>query len=112
MILGLRSVENFCDEAEYVPERGDVVWLDLSPQVGHEQAGRRPVVIVSPTEYNRLVRLALVCPITSRRKGYPFEVLLPDGLQVQGVVLAGQLKSVDWEGRRAEFICKVPLDLV
>jgi mRNA interferase MazF len=93
---------------EYVPERGDIVWISLSPQVGHEQAGRRPALVVSPSSYNRRLRLALVFPITSRRKGYPFEVPLPEGLAVRGVVLADQLKSIDWQGREAEFICRVP----
>jgi len=90
------------------PDRGDVVWIDFDPQAGHEQGGRRPALIVSPRSYNRKVGLALLCPITSQSKGYPFETPLPKGLKVTGVVLADQVKSVDWHARRAEFCCKAP----
>jgi mRNA interferase MazF len=90
------------------PDRGDIVWIDFDPQAGHEQGGRRPALIVSPRSYNRKVSLALLCPITSQRKGYPFETPLPKGLKVTGVVLADQVKSVDWHARRAEFCCKAP----
>ena len=96
----------------YVPARGDVVWLDLSPQAGHEQAGRRPAIVVSPQAYNRKVGLALFCPITSKAKGYPFEVTLPEGLEVQGVILADQLKSLDWRVRRARRIAPVPSEVL
>jgi mRNA interferase MazF len=92
----------------YVPERGDVVWLQFDPQVGHEQAGKRPALVLSPSAYNGRVGLALLCPITSQRKGYPFEVPLPAGLRVQGVVLADQIKSLDWRVRRAERADSVP----
>jgi mRNA interferase MazF len=92
----------------YVPERGDAVWITLNPQAGHEQAGRRPAVTLSPAAYNGRVGLALFCPITNQIKGYPFEVLLPPGLPVTGVVLADQLKSLDWQARRAEWICRLP----
>jgi mRNA interferase MazF len=90
------------------PDRGDIVWIDFDPQAGHEQGGRRPALIVSPRSYNRKVGLALLCPITSQRKGYPFETPLPKNLKVTGVVLADQVKSVDWHARRAEFCCKAP----
>ena len=92
----------------YVPERGDVVWLQFNPQAGHEQAGHRPVLVVSPKAYNDPVGLALVCPITSQVKGYPFEVLLPDGFEVEGVVLADQLKSLDWRARKARRLARAP----
>ena len=92
----------------YVPERGDVVWISLNPQVGHEQAGRRPAVVVSPRSYNAKVGLGLFCPITSHAKGYPFEVSLPAGLPVSGVVLADQVKSLDWRVRQAEFAARLP----
>jgi mRNA interferase MazF len=92
----------------YVPERGDVVWLQFDPQAGHEQAGKRPALVLSPSAYNGRVGLALLCPITSQRKGYPFEVPLPIGLKVQGVVLADQVKSLDWRFRRAERVDIVP----
>ena len=94
--------------ALHVPDRGDVVWVDFDPQAGHEQAGRRPALIVSPQSYNQKVGLVLLCPITNQRKGYPFEVPLPKGLRVAGVVLADQVKSMDWHARRAEFCCRVP----
>lgn len=85
----------------YVPERGDVVWLQFDPQAGHEQAGRRPAFVVSPSAYNRKVGLALFCPITSRVKGYPFEVPLPERGKARGVILSDQLKSLDWRARKA-----------
>jgi mRNA interferase MazF len=92
----------------YVPGRGDIVWLQFDPQAGHEQAGKRPALVLSPSAYNGRVGLALLCPITSQRKGYPFEVALPTGLRVQGVVLADQVKSLDWRVRRAERVDGVP----
>ena len=94
--------------ARYVPRQGDVVWLNFDPQAGHEQAGRRPAVVVSPATYNGQVGLALLCPITRQVKGYPFEVKLPEGLGVGGVILADQLKNLDWQVRRAEFIAALP----
>ena len=90
------------------PSRSDLVWLDLSPQTGHEQEGRRPALVISPLAYNRKVGLALVCPVTSRRKGYPFEVALPEQGDVTGVVLSDQLKSLDWRAQRAERVGTVP----
>lgn len=89
----------------YVPERGDVVWITFNPQAGHEQAGRRPAVVLSPKAYNGKVGLALLCPVTSQVKGYPFEVSLPDGLPVSGVILSDQIKSLDWRARNAERAC-------
>ena len=96
----------------YVPARGDAVWITLNPQAGHEQAGRRPALVVSPASYNGKVGLVVLCPITSQVKGYPFEVTVPSGLRVGGVVLSDQVKSLDWRMRRAEFICKVPRQTV
>jgi len=96
----------------YLPNRGDVVWISLNPQAGHEQAGRRPAVVVSPPAYNRKVGLALLCPITSQIKGYPFEVIIPQGLKLSGAVLSDQVKSLDWRARRAELICKLPKDTI
>ena len=92
----------------YVPERGDIVWISLNPQAGHEQAGRRPAVVVSPRSYNGKVGLALFCPITSQAKGYPFEVSLPSDVPVTGVVLTDQVKSLDWRARKAEFSVRLP----
>ena len=92
----------------YVPQRGDVVWITLNPQSGHEQAGRRPAMVLSPGIYNEKVELAILCPITNQIKGYPFEVLMPDGLPVSGVILADQIKNLDWRVRDAEWICTLP----
>jgi len=95
-------------QVPYVPQRGDIVWLDFNPQAGHEQAGRRPALVISPAAYNEKTGLALLCPITSKAKGYPFEVLLPARLKVSGVVLIDHVKNLDWGARRAEFIAKLP----
>lgn len=95
-----------------VPDRGDVVWISLTPQAGHEQAGRRPAVVLSPARYNGKVGLAVLVPITSQEKGYPFEVRIPQGLPVEGVILADQVKSLDWKARRAELICALPGETV
>ncbi|MBT9156400.1 MAG: Endoribonuclease MazF [Firmicutes bacterium] len=92
----------------YVPARGDLVWLAFSPQAGHEQAGRRPALCISPQEYNGKVGLALFCPITSQRKGYPFEVELPLDSDVTGVILADHVKSFDWQARKTRFIGVLP----
>ena len=94
----------------YVPERGDIAWLELSPQAGHEQAGRRPAAVLSPKAYNGKAGLCLACPVTSQAKGYPFEVEIPGGLPVAGVILADQIKSLDWRARRAQFACSLPRD--
>ncbi len=92
----------------YIPDRGDVVWITLSPQAGHEQAGRRPAVVLSPAAYNGKVGLAILCPVTSQIKGYPFEALIPQGLPVSGAVLADQVKSLDWRAGEAELACTLP----
>ena len=81
------------------------MWIDFTPQTGHEQAGRRPALILSPEEYNRRTGLAVACPVTGKAKGYPFEVGLPEGLPIAGVVLADHVRSIDWRARRAERIC-------
>lgn len=91
-------------KSAYVPAQGDLIWFDFDPQAGHEQGGRRPAIVLSAKDYNQLIGLALVCPVTNRMKGYPFEVKLPDGLPIMGVVLADHVKSQDWRARRAEFI--------
>jgi mRNA interferase MazF len=96
----------------YVPQRGDAVWISLDPQAGHEQAGRRPALVLSPSAYNGRVGLALLCPITSQLKGYPFEVPIPAGSTVTGVVGADQVKSLDWRARKAVRIGAVPEEVV
>lgn len=92
----------------YVPDRGDLVWLQFNPQAGHEQAGKRPALVISPAAYNGKVGLSLLCPVTSKIKGYPFEVIIPQDLPIEGVILSDQVKSLDWQSRQAAFICKVP----
>jgi mRNA interferase MazF len=89
----------------YCPE---IVWLDFDPQAGREQAGRRPAYVLSPRKYNQRTGLALVCPITSQVKGYPFEVRLPEGLAVKGAILADHVKSLSWMARNAAYICSSP----
>ncbi len=97
---------------EYVPARGDIIWITFQPQAGHEQAGRRPAMVLSPAAYNGKVGLAILCPITSQVKGYPFEVLIPEGAGVKGVILADQVKSLDWRAREAELICTLSEETV
>jgi mRNA interferase MazF len=91
----------------YAPERGDAVWLDFDPQAGHEQAGRRPALVISPLAYNKKVGLALLCPITSQIKGYPFEVVIPKGHKATGAILSDQVKSLDWQIRNIRYICRL-----
>ena len=96
----------------YCPKRGDIVWLSFSPRTGHEQTGCRPALVLSPEPYNRKVGLALLCPVTSQVKGYPFEVRIPPGIAVSGAVLSDQVKSLDWKARKAAFCCRLPEDSV
>jgi mRNA interferase MazF len=98
--------------APCAPDRGDLVWLTFDPQAGQEQRGRRPALVLSPRAYNARVGLGLFCPITSQVKGYPFEVALPQKGKITGVVLADQLRSLDWRARKAEFAAKAPADTV
>jgi mRNA interferase MazF len=97
--------------AGFVPDRGDLIWLTFDPQAGHEQAGRRPALVLSPKVYNQKAGMALVCPVTNRGKGYPFEVTVPKGYGVTGVILADHLKSVDWRARTAAPIGGLPADV-
>ncbi|MEW6173530.1 MAG: type II toxin-antitoxin system PemK/MazF family toxin [Bacillota bacterium] len=96
----------------YTPRRGDVIWITLTPQAGHEQAGRRPAVVLSPAAYNSRVGLALLCPVTNQVKGYPFEVMIPDGLAISGAILADQIKSLDWRAREAKMVCTTVMGTV
>ena len=96
----------------YDPDQGDVIWIMLNPQSGHEQAGHRPAIVLSPKSYNTRVGLLICCPITSQEKGYPFEVKIPSGLPITGVILADQVKSLDWQARNASFICKLSHTIV
>ena len=92
----------------YVPDQGDLVWLDFDPQAGYEQAGRRPALVLSPKAYNKATNLMLCCPVTSRVKGYPFEVVIFGSPKISGVALSDQIRSLDWESRNADFIDRVP----
>lgn len=96
----------------YFPERGDIVWINMPPQAGHEQAGRRPAIVLSPSSYNNKVGLAILCPITNQIKGYPFEVIIPDGYNIKGAILADQIKSLDWRARNVVFHCQLPANIV
>ena len=98
--------------SNYVPDRGDLVWLQFNPQAGHEQAGHRPALVVSPRSYNGRVGLALLCPVTSHVKGYPFEVVLPAGGNAAGAILADQLKSLDWRVRQAKKFDQVSREVL
>ncbi len=91
----------------YIPNRGDIVWLNFTPQSGHEQKGQRPALVLSPKQYNAKVGLALFCPITSQKKGYPFEVDLRSTRKITGVALSDQIKSLDWKTRNASFAERV-----
>jgi mRNA interferase MazF len=96
----------------FTPDRGDVVWLEFDPQAGREQAGRRPALVLSSAAYNGPSGLALVCPVTSKQKGYPFEVAIPAGLVVSGVILADQARNLDWRQRKAKRIGMIPEDVL
>ncbi len=95
----------------FVPERGDIVWLQFNPQSGHEQTGHRPALVLSPREYNKRVGLALFCPITSKVKGYPFEVSV-SVKSIKGVILSDQVKSLDWQAREAKWVARVSEDIL
>lgn len=98
--------------SDYVPERGDIVWLDFNPQAGREQHGRRPAFVVSPKNYNAKTSLALLCPITSQIKGYPFEVSLTSAMITEGVIITDQVKSLDWRARNATFVEKASKQII
>ena len=97
--------------ASYIPDRGDFVWLNFTPQAGHEQRGKRPAIVISPQNYNKVTSLALCCPITSNIKGYPFEVL-SNGKKVKGAILSDHLRSLDWKARKAKFIEKAKPEIL
>lgn len=98
--------------ANYIPSRGDIVWLQFNPQAGSEQAGHRPALVISPQSYNARVGLAVFCPLTTQVKGYPFEVELPAGQKAAGAVLADQLKSLDWRVRKAKKFDEVSSEVL
>jgi mRNA interferase MazF len=96
-------------KSPYVPDRGHLIKIDFDPGTGHEQTGWRPALVLSPASYNRPTGLAIVVPITNKQKGYPFEVALPAGLKVTGVVLSDAVKNLDWRARHARYIDQAPL---
>lgn len=93
---------------DYIPQRGDAGWMEFDPQAGREQLGRRPAIVLSPASYNGLTNLAIVCPVTNRVRGNPFEVAIPDGIAITGIILVDHIKSVDWKARYFKFADKVP----
>lgn len=95
----------------YTPDRGDIVWLNFTPQAGHEQKGKRPAIILSPKEYNKKTGLAVCCPITSNVKGYPFEVII-NGKKIEGAILSDHLKNLDWKARDIKFIEKAHAEVL
>ncbi len=99
-------------KGSHVPDRGDLVWIDFDPRTGHEQRGRRPAVVLSPASYNRKVELGIFCPVTNQPKGYAWEVAIPDGLVVNGVILADQIKSLDWKKRQTKFAGTLPREIL
>lgn len=96
----------------YIPERGDLVWLNFTPQAGHEQRGKRPALVLSPKIYNEKSSLCIVLPITSKIKGYPFEILLPHDLPIQGAILSDQVKNLDYNAREISFVAKLPDSII
>lgn len=94
------------------PKRGDLIWVDFNPQAGHEQAGRRPALVLTAERFNAATGLLFACPVTSKVKGYPLEYPLPDGLSISGVLLVHQCRMLDWRSRRAEVIEAVPVEVV
>jgi len=96
----------------YCPSQGDIIHLDFDPRAEREQAGRRPALVLSPYSYNAKTGLAVVCPITSKPKNYPFESPLPDTLPIMGVVLSDHVKSLSWVERNSVFACQAPDDVV
>ncbi len=96
----------------FIPDRGDIVWLNFTPQSGHEQRDKRPALVVSPKIYNEKTSLCICLPITSKIKGYPFEVPLPKDLQIEGVILTDQIKNLDFTSRQIAYIGKIPKNIL
>jgi mRNA interferase MazF len=110
--VGKEILPPYSEKGSYVPQRGDLVWIDFDPQTGHEQRGRRPAVVLSPSSYNRKVELGIFCPVTSQAKGYAWEVVIPADFGVTGVILANQIKSLDWKQRRVQFAGTLPQEVL
>jgi mRNA interferase MazF len=97
---------------DYCPNAGDLVWIELNPTIGHEQSGHRPAIVLTPQQYNGRSGLCIICPITSRVRGYPFEVAIPDGHAISGVILVDQVRSVSWEKRYVKMVSVAPAELL
>ncbi|MGC1359239.1 MAG: endoribonuclease MazF [Xanthobacteraceae bacterium] len=97
---------------DYCPDAGDLVWIDLDPTLGHEQSGHRPAIVLTPRQYNVRSGLCILCPVTSRARGYPFEIAIPPGHAISGVVLVDQLRSVSWEKRNVKMAAAAPEKVV
>jgi mRNA interferase MazF len=97
---------------DYCPDAGDLVWIDLNPTLGHEQSGHRPAIVITPRQYNVRSGLCIICPITSRARGYPFEVAIPDGHAISGIILVDQIRSVSWEQRYVKMTGVAPVKLL
>ena len=97
---------------DYCPDAGDLVWIDLNPTLGHEQSGHRPAIVLTPRQYNERSGLCIVCPITSRARGYPFEVAIPEGVAISGIFLVDQVRSVSWEERYVKKAGVAPVELL
>jgi mRNA interferase MazF len=110
--IGARPSGASRGDVSHIPDQGELIWLSFTPQAGREQAGRRPALVLSPRSYNAKVGLCLVCPVTQHAKGYIFEVPLPSGLPVHGVVLADHVKSADWQERKSKHIATVPAEVL
>jgi len=100
------------DSFSFVPERGDIIWINLNPQSEHEQSGRRPAVVLSPKSYNEKTGLTILCPVTGKIKGYPFEVIIPDGFSINEVILSDHVKNLDWRARNTEYIFSLPEETI
>lgn len=94
--------------SKYIPKQGDIIFLNFNPQSGKEQAGKRPGLVVSDQGFNNLLGLLICCPITKQKKGYPFEVEIPKGIAIEGIILTDHMRSIDWRSRKAKFVCKAP----
>ena len=97
---------------KYIPARGDIIKLDFDPILGREQAGYRPALVITQKQFNQVTRLALICPITSQIKGFPLEVILPDGLITNGVILTFQVKTIDWHERKVKYIESLSIEIM
>ena len=109
--MGVSHWKRIMVKSSYIPNRGDFVWITFDPRKGHEQGGRRPALVLSARTYNQRAGLALVCPVTSHKKGYPFEVIVSEK-NVEGVVLADHIHSFDWKKRKAMYIQKATTETV